>query len=190
MIRFATPNRAHWLHHRSAIAAIFTIILLMSIAAAAQTPCARVTVTADQPVAIFNDGFETGTKERWKDLTPNFRATEILDIIFEVEIEGELQELQVLTLEIIGPNGHLFRELAVPVATKSDRSDGKVLLDGFPYPVRLAKLSSEGMVEVRFPVAGTTIVSSSVYGTWSVAPLINGTSSSCDAESVHFVLVP
>jgi hypothetical protein len=197
MTRLVSSNRADWLcPRRWAITATFTLVMMTSSAstAAAQTPCARVTVTADQPTTIiFTDDFETGTTVSWKEPPPTFRSTEILDLIFQVEIEGELQELQVLTLKINGPNGYLFRELTVPVTTAPSRHSKKVLLDGFPHPVRLAvveKVGSKGMIELRFPVAGTSIVSSSVYGSWHVVPLIDGTPSSCAAESKRFILMP
>jgi hypothetical protein len=127
------------------------------------------------------------TVEKPQAMGRSFSAADSTDLIIHVLFDRSLEEDHVVTLRVLTPNGHLYRQLDVPL-TSSDRGDSATSrrLPGYPYPVRVhtprtvnvggSKFES---VEVVFPVAGSTIVTSSLYGRWEVEVSVDGASEPC-----------
>ena len=116
-----------------------------------------------------------------------FSATRSADLIFHVQFDGSLDKDHVVTLKVFTPNGHLYRRYDVPVASGTEkRSQGARSLPGYPYPVpvkasRTVKVDGRKFesVDVLFPVAGSTIVTSSLYGRWNVEVSLDGAADPC-----------
>ena len=112
-------------------------------------------------------------------------ATTTEDARFSIRLDGPLQTRMVLQLSLVLPGGHRYQTLTVPVAPE-DTTAGRRRLAGFPLPVeehavqlRADDSASEGLgrfVDVPFPVGGTAIVSSSLYGEWTVEAAVAGES--------------
>ncbi|MCD4749528.1 MAG: hypothetical protein K8R59_09145 [Thermoanaerobaculales bacterium] len=113
-----------------------------------------------------------------------FSAVKTTDLIVHVLFQDEIKEELVVTLRFYTPNRHLYREMDIPIAPSGTRAPGKRTLPNYPYPVEVkvpntTRPGGEPAIEVRFPVGGTSIVSSSLYGTWTVSGLINGKELRC-----------
>jgi hypothetical protein len=161
------------------------------------TACVDVDISSFGPSSmIFADGFELGDTTAWLSAMPAFSATEILDVVFEVEIENGSPGEHRVELEIYTPNGHVYRVLASVITIAAAK-------DGSEVPVAaLASLSSPGRsnrmfgdsnaangVVLDLPVAGTLIVTNSLYGIWEVKPSLGGESAACTTGPIRFNLV-
>ena len=111
-----------------------------------------------------------------------FSATHTTDLVFHVLFHGKLDKDHVITLKIYTPHGHLYQKLDVPAAPRKGNTPmGARRLTGYPYPVRIKAPHSvkynNGLydaVDVRSPVAGSTIMTSSLYGRWKAELLLDG----------------
>ena len=118
----------------------------------------------------------------------SFSAARSADLIFHVLFDRSLEEDHVVTLKVFTPNGHLYRQFDVPVASGMEKRSGRTRhLPGYPYPVKVHATSTlkagkreYESVDVSFPVAGSTIVTSSLYGRWNVEVYLDGAADPCD----------
>lgn len=116
-----------------------------------------------------------------------FSAASSADLVFHVLFDRSLEKEHVVTLKIFTPHGYLYRRLDVPLAPdRGEEPLGVRRLPRYPYPVPVQALRSEMVdgskyesVEVSFPVAGSTIVTSSLYGRWKVELSLDGFSRPC-----------
>ena len=122
----------------------------------------------------------------------SFSASRSADLIFHVLFDRSLEEEHVVTLKIFTPHGHLYRRLDVPLApAKGEGPVGARTLPGYPYPVPVQKPhtvtvgeQSYQAVDVSFPVAGSAIVTSSLYGRWKVELFLDGAAQPCGEPTV------
>jgi len=106
----------------------------------------------------------------------NFSASDVLDLEFQVVIPAEAHLAgQSLELKLFTPKGHLYQTLAVPAASQASGT-----------PRRRARFRT---VTARLPVAGTTIVNNSLYGTWKAEAYFEGEPTAC-AKPRSFVIKP
>lgn len=140
---------------------------------ARRSRCARVTVsTVERPNA-------RGRRR--------FSASSSADLVFHVLFNTRLEPEHLVTLKVFTPNGHMYRQYDVPVEselTKKSKPTKKV--GGYPYPVKVQvarPVEVDGtklkVVSVPFPVAGSTIVTSSLYGKWRVEISLDGAARPC-----------
>ncbi len=80
-----------------------------------------------------------------------------------------------LHLKLFTPKGHLYQKLRVPIAPAATSAGNQ------------RRRSRYRWVSASLPVAGTTIVTSSLYGRWSAAAYVEGESSPC-ARPRRFVI--
>lgn len=115
-----------------------------------------------------------------------YSASGIEDLNFRLR-NKELPLGALLELRIEMPGGHHYQTLAAPLPTETlaDTKPGKTArVEGYPFPVAVRtprRVTAEAggratLLEIPFtlPVAGSTIVSSSLYGVWKVTPLLDG----------------
>jgi hypothetical protein len=128
-----------------------------------------------------------------------YSASGIEDLSFRVRSK-ELPAGALLELRLEMPGGHHYQTLAAPLAFEAlagEPTPKTQRVDGYPFPLEVraprrvaaAAGGGSGVLEVPFtlPVAGTTIVSSSLYGEWRVTPMLDG--KSC-GPSLVFALDP
>jgi hypothetical protein len=116
-----------------------------------------------------------------------FSATRSADLTFHVRFDRSLNEEHLVTLKVFTPNGHIYRQYDIPLASGGEKRSGRTRsLPGYPYPVKVHATQTEKAggrtfesVMVSFPVAGTTIVTSSLYGRWKVELFLDGDSERC-----------
>jgi hypothetical protein len=111
--------------------------------------CAVVTVRSPQPT----------------DFRLRFSATRIIDLEFDAAPLAKFARTEPLTLKVFTPNGHLYATLALSLASAQGSRR--------PEPWRPSRMTA------RLPVAGTPIVTSSLYGRWTVVPYRDGESDAC-----------
>ena len=103
---------------------------------------------------------------------PSFSAAEILDIEFQVLLPRKPTGDHVLQLKLYTPKGHLYQTLSVPFSAE-EGSDEQAT-------TRSPRRRRRGhKVGTTLPVAGTTIVTSSLYGTWKVEAYLDGAQEAC-----------
>ncbi|MRR12223.1 hypothetical protein EG835_07105 [bacterium] len=114
----------------------------------------------------------------------SFHASEISDLGFSVLFPPGtvFHGTEILTLKIRTPRGHLYRKLETPLAARTV-PEGEVRarhVEGYPFPLRESSATTFGaemgsfvvVLSPPFPVGGTTITTSSLYGQWTVEALI------------------
>lgn len=137
-----------------------------------------------------------GSVEHPADVAVNrFSAVKTTDLIFHIMFTTEVAKDHVVTLNVYTPHGHLYRRLDVPVAPgRGNAPAGTRRLAGYPYPVkvetpvqRTAAGRSYAVVDVSLPVAGTSIVTSSLYGQWQVEVVMDGARQPCPDRSSFYI---
>jgi hypothetical protein len=126
-----------------------------------------------------------------------FSATQILDLQFGAVLKSRLQGEHLLSLKVYTPNGHLYQQLDVPFRGGARRAEPAAAggeaagprmrrVDGYPQPLveqELAPVRTASgrryQVSARLPVAGTSIMTSSLYGKWKVVPHLDGNLKPC-----------
>lgn len=139
-------------------------------AAAPRTPCQSVWVTA--PVV-------SGESPSPSSNPLEFSAAEVLDLEFRIVIPADASRAgRPLELKLFTPKGHLYQTLAIPA--------------GASAPGRLTapkRRAGHQTLTARLPVAGTTIVNNSLYGTWKAEAYFEGERTAC-AKPRTFVIKP
>ena len=125
-----------------------------------------------------------------------FSTADTTDLVFNLLFHEALREEHVVTLDVYTPNGHLYRRLGVPVAPAGEKALGRERrLPGYPHPVTVRtprtttlKSSRYSVVEVLFPVAGTAIVTSSLFGRWQIEVFLDGGPKPCRGGRTTFII--
>jgi hypothetical protein len=124
----------------------------------------------------------------------SFAASRVDDLVFTVLLAMPFLEEHTLSLRLYTPTGALYQTLDVPVAPPG-KAPGERALKGYPFPVKevparpVGNSGAQHTVEVRFPVGGTLIVQSGLYGVWRAVPYLDGAKEPC-GSGVSFRLLP
>jgi hypothetical protein len=144
---------------------------------------------------IFGDGFESGDLSAWQGPEPSFQATVILDLDLEVRFGAGISGDHVLHVKLLTPKGHHYQTLTVPIAFDAARAGTVRRVEGYPRPlaVRVGTpargRSGETVVVQQLPVAGSSIVTSGLYGTWTATAYLDNAIDAC-GPAAGFVITP
>jgi hypothetical protein len=133
-----------------------------------------------------------------------YSATQILDLQFGARLRRRLAGEHVINLKVYTPRGHLYQQVDVPFSgaaapfaaggAEASASPRMRRVDGYPQPLPEQQLvavkTSVGrayQVTARLPVAGTSIMTSSLYGKWKVVPHLDGSLKPCGAATVFSI---
>ena len=115
--------------------------------------------------------------------TPAFSATRILDLQLDTVLSATVEGSHLLQLKLYTPKGHLYQVLSVPFTAASGDDSlpaAKRWVDGYPEPLdeqRTKPVPYQGSfrrgVRTTLPVAGTSIMTNSLYGEWRVEPYLD-----------------
>ncbi len=121
-----------------------------------------------------------------------FSATRILDLEFHTIFRRRLEGPHTLQLKVYTPRGHLYQVLTVPFAgpapagASGSQPPEKRWVDGYPQPIneQQAKVvpyegTRRQAVTAKLPVAGTSIMTNSLYGEWHVTPHLDDDPAAC-----------
>jgi hypothetical protein len=109
---------------------------------------------------------------------PAFSASQILDLELQVTL-ARMKEGGNVELKIYTPKGHLYQTISVPVSFGDPKEAAK---NG-------RRASKRASATATLPVAGTTIVTSSLYGKWRVEAHLEGNASPC-GRAQEFTIEP
>ncbi|HEY7818121.1 MAG TPA: hypothetical protein VIG29_07885 [Vicinamibacteria bacterium] len=129
--------------------------------------CSAIQVSSASPVSSTSLR-QGGSRKK----TPTFSAAIILDLRFESTIKGSSE----LRFDLYTPRGHLYQSLPATTAapSASERQRGEI----------------RRKATATLPVAGTTIVTSSLYGAWKVEAFLKNEQTTACASAVSFVISP
>jgi hypothetical protein len=123
---------------------------------------------------------------------PSFRATSILDVQFDAVFRQRLSGDHVLEFKVYTPKGKLYQVLTVPFSGRSGATRNQRRVAGYPRALTEREMREKGLaryhVSARLPVAGTWIMTNSLYGTWRVDAHVDGASTPSATED--FTLAP
>ena len=103
----------------------------------------------------------------------------MLDLEFQIVVPANTSLAgRPLELKLFTPKGHLYQTLAVPAASTASGTAGT--------PKRRPRYQT---LTARLPVAGTTIVNNSLYGTWKAEAYLEGERTAC-AKARSFIIKP
>jgi hypothetical protein len=139
--------------------------------AAGQKPKRNTRTTAARCFEVFVTSPQTRGERRQR----RFSATEILDLQIEVRLPTEMDSNERVTVRIFTPDGHLYQELPA-TAFENESNDTSAAArrqrrrDRSSEPRKRASRDLSAVL----PVAGTSIVTSSLYGKWSAFASVDG----------------
>jgi hypothetical protein len=107
--------------------------------------------------------------------TLRFPASRILDLLVQVMVPANIAGSRRVEVRMYTPKGHLYQTLSPASGDRSSRA--------------AANRGRYQTLTVRLPVAGSTIVQSSLYGTWKAEAFLEGEATAC-AKPRTFVIEP
>lgn len=123
-----------------------------------------------------------------------FSAREITDLELRFLLTGRVSGDHTLEVKLTTPNGHHYQTLTAPVTTDSARWGTLKEVPTYPRPLPVQQLTpvtraggTAYETSLSFPVGGTAIVTSSLYGMWRVEVLLDGVPASCEILNVFWL---
>lgn len=108
---------------------------------------------------------------------PTFRATEILEVQFAAQFRQRPTGDHLVEFKVYTPTGALYQTLTVPF-TGQDRARQLRPVEGYPAALLERRIRQTEQLKyyvfARLPVAGTWIVTNSLYGGWRVDAHFDG----------------
>jgi hypothetical protein len=109
---------------------------------------------------------------------PTFSASSILDLKLEGALSPAVKGQHQVEFKVYTPKGHLYQTLPATISAPASSAD------------RRMRESPKRAAVATLPVAGTTIVTSSLYGEWRVEAFLDGERETPCARPVSFVIDP
>ena len=184
---------------RLRVTSVALMSCLVASGALAQSPgrsCARVEVSSGLTATRGTGSLVSpGSRPTVVGGSPRFSVTKVLDLTFTVLFPAKTDGEHLVELRVFTPDAQLYRSLAMPVAGRG-RALGTRSVDGYarPLPQQAFARVARGRgffaaASTTFPVAGTDIVSSGLYGRWRVEAYLDGAEQRC-APAAWFALNP
>lgn len=128
-------------------------------------------------------------ESRWT-TSPSFSATGVLDvefaILFSKQIAAQFDSVHMVEFRVYTPTGALYEAITIPMTTNRNRAAERHRVPGYPdlVPVRVLESVNHGLgqgmfAKVKLPIAGTPIVSNSLYGVWKATALVEDEPAFC-----------
>ena len=141
--------------------------------------------------------FSSDQKNKGK-FDTSFSATEIIDVdlsvLFPPGIAAKFAGNHKIEVRIYTPRGHLYQSMTVPFTSDPTRKGNHVTIDGYPQQLETQLLeevtTSNGKqlrVLARLPVAGTPILTNSMYGTWRAQAYVDDEPVACSKPATFQV---
>jgi len=182
-----------------------TIALLIAVAMAvplladkkpkADKSCLSVSVGSKQ--ALSSKGNNNDERE-FEGGGTTFSATKVLDIqfaiVFSPAVAAQFSNAHNVEFRVYTPSGNLYQSISIPITNDPKRAGERHRIPGYPdlVPVQVLQSINHGggkgmFATVTLPVAGTPIVSNSLYGRWTADALVEDEIAPC-AQPAAFVI--
>ena len=109
---------------------------------------------------------------------PTFSASSILDLKFEVALLPAVKGQHQLEFKVYTPTGHLYQGLLATMTAPAANPD------------RRQRETPKRTASATLPVAGTMIVTNSLYGEWKVEAFLDGERETACAKPLSFGIEP
>jgi hypothetical protein len=109
---------------------------------------------------------------------PTFSASSILDLKLEVSLSPAMKGQHQLEFKVYAPKGHLYQGLLATMTAPAANPD------------RGQRESPKRTASATLPVAGTMIVTNSLYGEWKVEVFLDGERETACAKPLSFAIEP
>lgn len=147
-------------------------------------------VVAGSPQKSWAGGKDADEREFGWPSAPTFSATGIMDlelaIIFSKSVAAQFNGVHFVEFRLYTPQGQLYESLSIPMTTDPRRAGERHRVPGYPdlVPVRVLKSINRGggqgmFAKVTIPVAGTMIISNSLYGAWKAQAFVEDEIAPC-----------
>jgi hypothetical protein len=181
---------------RSLTIAVAAAVLAVAVVPANAAPkpkadksCLSVNVGSLQALGKSNNGGGNDEREFESGAT-TFSATKVTDIefaiIFSPSIAAQFSNAHVVEFRVYTPQGNLYQSISIPITSNPARAGEKHRVAGYPDLIPVQVLTSinhgngKGMyAKVTLPVAGTPIVSNSLYGGWRAEAVVEDEIAPC-----------
>ena len=177
--------------------ALFTALAIALPLFAAKPDKSCLAVAVGSKEALSNKGNNKDEREFEGGVT-TFSATQVLDvqfaIIFSVQVSKQFSNAHNVEFRVYTPQGNLYQSITIPVTNDPKRAGERHRVPGYPdlVPVQVLQPINHGkgqglFATVTLPVAGTPIVSNSLYGEWRAEALVEDEIAPC-AQPATFVI--
>ena len=183
--------------HTRLVAAVSALLLGTGLAFAQQADL------APKSADLACTKLDVGSAQEPRALAKTFSATKTVDLAIMAYFAKKPSHDHVIEFKLTNPDGFLYRSMSFPIAASTHKASQRAIA-GYPNPVREVEaiavpasaagvgtmaVSGQTKVEVPFPVAGTDIVTSGLYGKWKVEAFLDGASTPC-TQPLSFTLKP
>ncbi len=150
-------------------------------------------VVVGSPQSLSNKGNSAAERE-FEGGIATFSATKVLDIefaiVFAPSVANQFSNAHPVEFRVYTPQGNLYESISVPVTNDKKRAGEKHRVASYPdlIPIQVLQPITHGggsgwFAHVTLPVAGTPIVSNSLYGTWSAEALVEDEVAPCSQRA-------
>lgn len=108
---------------------------------------------------------------------PTFSASSILDLKLDVTLSPAVKGQHQVEFKVYTPKGHLYQGLLATMTAPAGNADRQ-------------REIQKRTASATLPVAGTTIVTSSLYGEWKVEAFLDGERETACAKPLSFAIEP
>jgi hypothetical protein len=187
---------------KRALFPMLVVVVLLNVASPALAKSNRdrscLSLVAGSPQKTWSGGRDAAEKKYGKIEAAVFSATEVIDvqfaIVFSKTVAAQFSGVHMVEFRIYTPQGHLYESITIPMTTNSRRSGERHRVPGYPdlVPVQVLQSIKRGggqgvFAEVTLPVAGTSIVSNSLYGEWTAEAVVEDEGAAC-AQPMTFTI--
>jgi hypothetical protein len=160
-----------------------TLLCIAPDAVAEKKDRSCIAVVAGSLQQPWSGGKDEGEKKFGRLDAPVFSGAKVINvefaIIFSKKVAEQFAGVHVVEFRVHTPQGHLYQSLSIPMTNDSGLAGSRHPVPGYPDPMPVYVLKSikrgngQGMyAEVTLPVAGTSIVSNSLYGEWTAEAFV------------------
>jgi hypothetical protein len=163
----------------------------------ADKSCLAVVVGSKQKLG--NNGKDDNERE-FENGIATFQATKVLDvefaIVFSPTVAAQFADVHLVEFRLLTPQGNLYESIAIPMTSDASKAGQSYRVPGYPdlIPVQVLQSINHGggrgmFAKVTLPVAGTPIVSTSLYGKWTAMAVVDDEIAPCSTPA-QFTIAP
>jgi len=177
-------------------------LMLIAVAALAQGANDKrcLAVVVGSPQQLGNGNGKGNDEREFESGEVRFAATKVTDIefaiVFSPPIAAQFKDAHIVEFRVYTPAGNLYESLSIPITTDSGKAGQRHRVPSYPdlVPIQVLKPINHGngqglFAKVTIPIAGTPIVSNSLYGTWRAEALVEEQTTACGTPAT-FTITP